>query len=69
MREIMLPGQVESWIFILDLNKKGIFSLPTAVTISTVETNSYRLLIAVEEDDWLLAEQLQRPLMGDACGE
>ena len=65
----MLPGQVESWIFILDLNKKGIFSLPTAVTISTVETNSYRLLIAVEEDDWLLAEQLQRPLMGDACGE
>lgn len=27
----MLPGQVETWIFIINLNKIGITSLPKAV--------------------------------------
>ena len=29
----MLPGQVESWIFVINLNKIGITSLPKTVTL------------------------------------
>lgn len=31
IENLMLPGQVENWIFIIDLNKVGLTNLPLAV--------------------------------------
>lgn len=34
VNNFMLPGQVESWIFVINLGKIGITSLPTTVSFS-----------------------------------
>ena len=61
---LLLPGQVENWIFILDLNKTGIMSLPKMVRcIATLCTHV--LYPDAQEGSWISTEQLPRTSLDD----